>query len=122
MAVVADSLRADVANGDLRSLYLAWLLCVQSYEVDEDEPEPPVPAGLNQLTGPLEAFADFLRIDGDLITVTAERSGDTFQASISRRELDRWVAALPEAEKTALLVRALAGEEPQFRGALLRRY
>lgn len=115
-------LRADVAGGDLRALYLAWLLCVQCCEVGEDEPEPPVPPGLNRLTGPLEAFAEFLRIDADLIAAAAERSAELGQSGESRHALERWAATLPEAEKTALLVRLLAGEESQLRAELLRRY
>jgi hypothetical protein len=111
-----------IAGGDLRGLYLAWLLCVQSYEVPEDSPEPPVPAGLGRLTAPLKAFADFLRIDEDLIAIAAERSGDSSRNKASSTELRRWVAALPEAEKTGLLVRVLADEEPFLRAELLRRY
>ncbi|TDB94024.1 hypothetical protein E1091_11350, partial [Micromonospora fluostatini] len=41
--------RASLAAGDLRLLYLAWLRCVQSEEIADDEPEPPVPAGLGTL-------------------------------------------------------------------------
>ena len=33
-----------LAAGDLRLLYLAWLLALQSDEVDDDETEPSVPA------------------------------------------------------------------------------
>jgi hypothetical protein len=40
--------RASLAAGDLRLLYLGWLRCVQSLEVTDDEPEPPVPAGLGR--------------------------------------------------------------------------
>jgi hypothetical protein len=39
-------LRAELAGGDHRALYLAWLLCVQNEELDDDAPEPPVPPGL----------------------------------------------------------------------------
>lgn len=37
------SIRAGLAAGDLSLLYLAWLRCVQSEEIADDEPEPPVP-------------------------------------------------------------------------------
>lgn len=115
-------LRADVASGDLRALYLAWLLCVQSDEVDEDSLEPPVPAGLSQLTAMLQAFIDFLRIDEDLIAIAAERGSPVSRNGPSREQLRRWAGALPEAEKTELLVRVLVGEEPLLRAELLRRY
>jgi hypothetical protein len=39
--------RADLANGDFRVLYLDWILCAQVEELDEDALEPPVPAGLD---------------------------------------------------------------------------
>jgi hypothetical protein len=41
--------RADLASGDLRALYLDWLLCAQVQELDEDALEPPVPARLDRL-------------------------------------------------------------------------
>jgi hypothetical protein len=60
-------LRADIAAGDYRALYLAWLLCVQVGEVPPHATQPPIPQGLGSLTAPLRAFADFLRIDPDLL-------------------------------------------------------
>jgi len=115
-------LRADLAGGDLRTLYLAWLLCVQNDEVPADSLEPPIPPGLAKLTAPLKALADFLRIDGDLIAAVSEGSDDPSRDETSIRELRRWTAALPEAEKTELLVRVLAGEASLLREDLLRRY
>jgi hypothetical protein len=64
--------RAELAAGDLRLLYLAWLLVVQSRELDENEVEPPVPAGLGKLSGPQRAFAEFLRLDVDLLAAAAD--------------------------------------------------
>src|SRR5271167_2327483 len=52
--------RSDLATGDLRLLYLAWLLGAQwGGEDDEDtvdDTEPPVPAGLGDLRAPLRAI------------------------------------------------------------------
>src|SRR5581483_10793170 len=59
--------RAELAAGDQRLLYLAWLLCVQNEELDEEEVEPPVPPGLGNLSGPLRSLADFLRLDEALL-------------------------------------------------------
>ena len=36
--------RSELAAGDLRLLYLAWLLALQSDEMDDEDTEPPVPA------------------------------------------------------------------------------
>jgi hypothetical protein len=114
-------LRADLAAGDHRALYLAWLLCVEAGELEEDATEPPVPAGLGDLTAPLATFADFLRIDRDLITVAAARSPGT-DASSSDQEVERFIAALPDAEKTDWLVRLAVGREPHLGSELLRRF
>ena len=56
-------IRADLLRGDLRALYIAWLLSVQSEEIDEDTREPPVPPGLDNLTAALNQFmlAEFLK-------------------------------------------------------------
>src|SRR5215831_11617066 len=40
------SVRSELARGDLRALYLGWLLCAQNGELDDDEIEPAAPAGL----------------------------------------------------------------------------
>ena len=74
--------RAELAAGDLRPLYLAWLAAYGTWERDEDafgydeedELEPPVPVGLGVLTAPQRALADFLRLDADLLTIAAQAS------------------------------------------------
>jgi hypothetical protein len=64
--------RTDVAAGDLRLLYLAWLLSVQDGAVPQHATEPPLPAGLADLPASLEDLAFFLRIDPDLIAAAAQ--------------------------------------------------
>ncbi len=54
--------RTELAEGDRRLLYLAWLLSVDAGVLDEAELEPPVPAGLRDLSGPLRAVIEFLRL------------------------------------------------------------
>jgi hypothetical protein len=114
-------LRADIANGDHRALYLAWLLCAQNEELDDEVTEPPVPPGLGNLTAALQAFARFLRMDGDLIAAAAERSAQEEEAP-ARRELERWIAAIPEIDKDRFLVQVAVGEESHPRAELLRRF
>ena len=114
-------LRADLAAGDHRALYLAWLLCVQAGGIKDDATEPPVPAGLGELTASLQAFADFLRIDSDLLTVAAGQSPKT-NAPSSGPGIDHWIAALPDVTKTDWLVRLAGGNEPHLRAELLRRF
>lgn len=114
--------RAELAAGDNRLLYLAWLLCVQGRELDDEEPEPPVPPGLGDLSGPLRALGDFLRLDPDLLAAAAETSPPLNAKALSASALSRWVKQLPDAEKEEALVRLLRGEEVQVRAELLRRF
>ncbi|MEV6636800.1 hypothetical protein AB0M54_39305 [Actinoplanes sp. NPDC051470] len=85
--------RAELAAGDLRLLYLVWLLGVQERELGDDEPEPAVPAGLAELSGPQQAFAEFLRLDHDLLTAAAEASAPLVVKAPSDAALKHWVKA-----------------------------
>ena len=114
--------RAELAGGDRRLLYLAWLLCVQNRELDDDVPEPPVPAGLAKLSGPLQALAAFLRLDPDLLDAAAAASRPLVGKKPSAAELRRWVAGLPVAEKDDLLLRVLHGDAGLLRSELLRQF
>ena len=116
--------RSDLAAGDLRLLYLAWLLSVQWPDEDdednEDEIEPPVPAGLGNLSAPLQAIADFLEIDEDLIAVAAGASPPAEEPSDDG--LAEWVASLPATEKDSFLTMVADGEGALVQALLLRRF
>jgi hypothetical protein len=114
--------RAELAAGDTRLLYLAWLLCVQNEELDEDSPEPPVPPGLATLSGPLRSLADFLRLDEDLLETAAQASAPLTTKAPSAAALARWVKDLPTADKDKAIVRLLRGDGVHLRAELLRRY
>ncbi|WP_420127194.1 hypothetical protein [Longimicrobium sp.] len=114
-------LRGELACGDLRALYLGWLLAAQDGELDDDEPEPPVPPGLKTLSGALKAFADFLRLDSALVQVAAQNSAP-MTAGPDETALPGWIAALPEAEKTELLVRVAGAAPMAVRSELLHRF
>jgi len=74
--------RAEILAGDLRALYLLWLLSVQVGEISDDAVEPPVPASLDALTGSQTALVEFLRIDRDLVDVAATGSAPTFERRV----------------------------------------
>jgi hypothetical protein len=114
-------LRADIAGGDLRTLYLGWLLCAQAGELDGAEEEPPCPPGLGRLSAALEAFVAFLRLDRDLLEAAAVGSPEAGEA-FPAEDVERWVSGLPEAEKTTLLARLIKGGEPHLRAELVRRF
>ncbi|AXG81288.1 hypothetical protein [Streptomyces paludis] len=130
--------RAELAAGDLRALYLAWLAGLTEWELQEDDEEsytltlePPVPAGLGELTGPQRTLADFLNVDPDLLAVASRASapGSAVPPTVApdlgkteKKALAAYVAALPAAEKNALLVKAALGTGPHPGPHLLARY
>ncbi|MEQ4303812.1 hypothetical protein ABNF97_20935 [Plantactinospora sp. B6F1] len=112
--------RAELASGDLRLLYLAWLLSVGRDDVDEDDLEPPVPPGLGELSGALDSLVDFLRIDRDLLAAAAEASPTRVERPESSAELARWLRKLPTAKKDDLLLRVAEGGAGGVQAELLR--
>ncbi len=114
--------RSELAAGDLRLLYIAWLLSVQAEEVGDEESEPPLPPGMRTLSAPLHAVAGFLRIDEDLLAAAAAASAQVQTVPESAVELAGWIEGLPEAEKNALLLRAARGEGSRVEAALQRRF
>jgi hypothetical protein len=112
--------RSELLGGDHRLLYLAWLMGIQWDHVDDEDTEPPVPAGLANLSGALQAVTDFLDIDPDLIAVAAEASPPLKEGPAAG--LGKWVAALPVAEKDKLLTMVADGAGLQVQALLLRRF
>jgi len=115
------SLRSDLLRGDLRCLYLGWLLCTQNEEFGEDELEPAVPAGLGELSAPLHSLIEFIGIDENLVEVAATVSAP-LNAGPDREELATWIQSLPEKEKNNLLVAAVSGPGERWKNGLLRRF
>ena len=87
----------------------------------EDKLEPPVPAGLEELSGPLYALIEFLEIDEDLVEVAAQAS-KPLAAGPTRRELSAWIRSLPEKDKNELLITAVAEQGERWRNDLIRRF
>jgi hypothetical protein len=122
--------RAEIAAGDLRPLYLAWLAGYGTWERDEyafegehdDELEPPVPPGLATLTASQQALADFLRLNEDLLTVAATTSPPLQGAMDDPCELAGWITNLTLAEKDRLLLRVVCDHPATVRTELLRRF
>ncbi len=116
------SVRSELTRGDLRALYLGWLLQVQSGELDDDDIEPPVPPGLGQLSASLESLAEFLRIDGDLLHVAAEASPPISDDGFDRNEVRRWVNRLPAKEKDDLITNFMVDGDHALIAELLQRF
>ncbi len=115
------SLRSELLRGDLRCLYLGWLLSAQNEEFAEDKLEPAVPAGLGELSAPLRSLIEFLGIDEDLVESAATASAP-LNAGPDREELATWIQSLPEKEKNNLLVAAVSGPGERWKNELLRRF
>ena len=120
--------RAELAAGDLRPLYLAWLSAYGAWERDEDAfdeededlREPPVPAGLGSLTAAQRALADFLRVDTDLLKVAAEASPPRSAGWDDSGALAARIAGLPDGEKDRLLLMAAQDQGARVKMELLR--
>jgi len=114
--------RAQLAAGDLRLLYLAWLLSAAAEELDDDEVEPPVPPNLATLPASLRSLADFLRLDEDLLAVAAAASQRQDTAQRPEAELVSWIEHLPPAEKNTLILRVAHGDDAHLRTELRREF
>lgn len=122
--------RAELAAGDLRPLYLAWLAAYGGWECDEDlfdrdaddDLEPPVPPGLGALTATQRALAYFLRLDDDLLAIAAVASPPLEETADDPDDLAAWVTNLPVTEKDRLLARVMRGEAARVRMELLRHF
>jgi len=114
-------LRSDLLRDDHRCLYLGWLRSAQDGGLEEDKLEPPVPAGLEELTGPLHALIEFLEIDEDLVEIAAQAS-KPLAAGPSRRELSAWIRGLPEKDKGEFLITAAVDQDERWRNHLVQRF
>ncbi|MDG4790458.1 hypothetical protein O7626_31855 [Micromonospora sp. WMMD1102] len=112
--------RAELASGEVRLLYLAWLLSVCRDDIDEGEFEPPVPPGLSELSGALDSLVDFLHIDRDLLAAAAEASQPLTERPESSAELASWLRQLPTTRKDALLLRVARGGASGVQAEVLR--
>jgi len=103
------ALRADIAGGDDRALYLGWLLDVQCGEIDDDVVEPALPEGLGSLSPALVSLVAIFGIDGDLVAAAAEGAPQVAPRS-SARDIDRWLTGLDPTKHVALLARVARGD------------
>jgi hypothetical protein len=111
----------EICDGISEMPDLGWLLGVQRESVGDGQLEPPVSAGLRDLSPALTSLAEFLDIDSDLLEVAAELSADRELSAPSSEMLSAWIAALPEREKNSLLFQVASGKDPHVGADLMRR-
>ena len=119
--------RSELAAGDLRALYLAWLSAYSGWEdgeepfgEDREELEPPVPAGLGALTAAQRALAGFLRVDPCLLQAAAGASPALPEVTGDARLLAAYVRQLPADDKDRLLMLVVRNQAGRARMELLR--
>lgn len=105
-------LRDDILRQDCRVLYLAWLAILHTWEIDDQDVEPPVPPGLRQLTPALRKFMEAFHLDESLVNVAAASS--SLPKTITGAQLRQRIADLPRAECDEWLLRLAQGQEAQL--------
>ena len=114
--------RDELLRGDLRSLYIGWLPAVAGEMTDDDETEPFAASGLANLTGAQQALAEFLEVDPDLLAGAGMGSPAAQETEVSRREMDKWIAALPRKETHSILKQLLEGKGQQAERSIRNRF
>ena len=114
-------LREELLRGDFRCLYIAWLFGVQQEWVDFAEMEPPVPAGLEKLSGALSTFTRFMRIDPDLVAVAARDSAEISESGLEQ-DMKTWIRGLDRDEKDEIIYYLMCGNVHHGGSRLYRRF
>jgi chorismate mutase len=120
-------IRDELMEGDLRSLYIAWLAAqsmIEGYEEEEDDEDEedyeigiaPVPSAFDRLTEAQQALAELLRVPEELLVAAARHS----QAAAPSKEDDvaAWLKLLPPERRDDYMLR-LARNEPGLGRQLL---
>lgn len=115
-------LREELLRGDWRGLYIGWLAGATAGDVEDDQLEPPVPAGLKQLTAAQLALATFLAVDLDLLMAAAMGSADAAVDATAPEDLETWLDTVPPAAARDVLRQLLAGQGQQAERSLKARF
>jgi hypothetical protein len=114
--------RDELLRGDIRSLYIAWLVAVACEMMDDDDLEPLPIEGLGSLTAAQQALAEFLEVDQDLLAGAGMGSPELQDEGPSQQEMDKWLDGLPKNEVTEVLKQILAGKGQEAERTLKNRF
>jgi len=113
-------LRTELLRGDARPLYLGWLARLSAGQLDDDAVEPPVPAGLAELTPAQQALTEFLALDPDLLAAAA--SASPVLESVSDADYDSWLSAQSAHVLQASVRLLLEGRAPEAERSVRHRF
>src|SRR2546426_1897881 len=128
------SIRDELMEGDLRSLYIVWLASqpmIGDYDEDDEDEDfdeddededyeisiPPVPAAFDKLTGAQQALAELLQVPHELLVAAARHSKAA--APSTGDDVAAWIKLLPPDRCNEYLIR-LAHNEPGLSRLLVR--
>jgi hypothetical protein len=112
-------IRAEIAGGDARPLFLGWLAGVSIDDEESDKLVPSVPDGMGKLTAAQKALADFIRVDDDLLGAAANHSQTALPPAL---RLSDWVAQLPKDDKDRFIESVVGETDPAAIAQMRRRY
>ncbi|MCX7258063.1 MAG: hypothetical protein NTZ64_15460 [Polaromonas sp.] len=115
-------LRDELLRGDTRPLYLGWLARVGSEEIGDEDLEPPLPAGLKNLTPAQMALVEFLEIPPDWLTAAAANSADLAGSTDTAPAIDAWLALQSPAQMRETLRLLLQQRGQEAERSLLGRF
>jgi hypothetical protein len=101
-------LRAEILDGDLRPLYIAYLAmaCDGNHDSDETK-EPPVPAGLGQPTNAQKALMEYYGLSDALIAAAARDVPPLEKKNDARDQYAEWLRGQAQAIKDSWLTQLM---------------
>jgi hypothetical protein len=113
-------LRGEILDGDLRPLYLAYLAVASDGNHDpEEEKDAPVPAGLDKLTKPQRALAEFYGLSKAVISAAAKHGPPLAKHADSEKPYSTWLQNQPESIKNAWLTQLMTDPHSAVRSEIL---
>lgn len=117
------TLRQEILDGDLRPLYIAALAVGIDHNHDPEESlEPPLPAGMNELTGAQRALAEFYAIDEAILSVVSAESLPRPKRTDRQQACADWIRRQPVEQKDAWLCQLIDSTEQSLRQSILKQY
>lgn len=97
--------RESMILGDLRPLYIAWLVC----SFDDESTVPPVPAGLADRTPAIDELCRFYELSPFLLDAAGEVAGNA-PAKQDTTTVKTWLAAKSPSELSKMVEEILVGD------------